>query len=223
MQQVDLHTHNIKNNRSIQILNIFAQDLPVTDSEYVFSSGIHPWHIGNVNQDECLHLIEGSAKKNNMLAIGECGLDRSISIPIELQQTLFQKQVRISEEYSKPIIIHCVRAFSDLLNTRKKTKSQLPWILHGYTGNKETTQNLTRQGFYFSIGLNFLRNQSKHDILRLIPYERLFLETDDSELPIENIYILAAQILNVDIELLSEVLFNNFKRLFENGKMATKN
>ena len=151
-----------------------------------------------------------------MLAIGECGLDRSISASIELQKHYFTEQIRIAEKHTKPIIIHCVRAYYDLISIKKQLKSNLPWIIHGYSGNKETTLNLIKYGFFFSVGEQMVGHESKHDILRMIPTERLFLETDDNEYPIKDMYILAAQILKVDEESLSEAIFNNFKRLFGN-------
>ena len=109
-----------------------------------------------------------------MLAIGECGLDRSIKIGFADQILCFRQQVMIANKYCKPLIIHCVRAYSDLLKLKKEDKSDLPWIIHGYNGNLETTLNLIKHGFYFSVGEQLLRNASKHEVLRLIPLEHMF-------------------------------------------------
>ena len=222
MKQIDLHTHQIKKEENIiQIMNIFAQDLPQTEPDYFFSAGLHPWHIGKVNPDECFQAIEQSINQKNMLAVGECGLDRSISTDFALQKFYFKEQIQIAEKYNKSLIIHCVRASSDLLNLKKETKSNVPWIIHGYHDNQESTINLIKHGFYFSVGEQLLKDKAKHGVLRTIPRERLFLETDDREISIGQIYLLAAQILEIDEKLLTEAIFNNFKTLLGNEKLVT--
>lgn len=214
MRQIDFHTHQINREENIQILNVFAQNLPKVEPESLFSAGLHPWHIGKVNPEECIRAIEQAAHQKNMLAVGECGLDRSISTDLELQKLYFREQIHLAEKYSKSLIIHCVRAYSDVLNLKKETRSGVPWIIHDYNGNLETTLSLIRHGFYFSVGEQLLKNESKQQIFQNIPTNRLFLETDDREISIGEIYLLAAQILDMDKNMLNEVIFSNFKTIF---------
>jgi TatD DNase family protein len=216
MQKIDVHTHQRKSGTFIQILNIFAQNLPYSEDEGYFSTGLHPWHIGVVNHDECLFLIELASIQKNMLAVGECGLDRSITIDFVLQELYFRKQIEIAERYSKPLIIHCVRAFPELIKLKKEFKSAIPWIIHGFQGKKETALQLSKHDFYFSIGESLLMNQQKKEILSIIPHDRLFLETDDRETSIKLTYQLASQLLKIDIEVLSGIILENFKRVFGN-------
>ncbi|MDP2338739.1 MAG: TatD family hydrolase [Bacteroidota bacterium] len=218
MQQINFHTHQIKGDENIQILNVFAQDLPGFEPKSLFSAGLHPWHVGKVNPEECIRAIEQATHQKNMLAIGECGLDRSISTDFALQKLFFGKQIQLAEKHSKPLIIHCVRAYSDLLELKKETKSEVPWIIHGFGGNLETTLSLIRHGLYFSVGEFLLKNEARHPVFRNIPLERLFLETDDSEISIGEIYLSAAQILKMDTQLLNEAIFSNFRTIFGNGK-----
>ncbi|HZL11411.1 MAG TPA: TatD family hydrolase [Prolixibacteraceae bacterium] len=223
MQQIDIHTHQISDEGNIQILNVFAQDLSSFSSGFLFSSGLHPWHIGKVNPEECFEALELAAMQENMLALGECGMDRSIPTDFALQKMYFKEQIHIAEKYHKPLIIHCVRAYSDLMKFKKESKSDIPWIIHAYRGNQETTLSLIKHGFYFSVGEQLLKDESKHPILRIIPVERLFLETDNREISIKKIYLLAAQILKIDEEVLTEAIFNNFKTLFGDDKLVAKN
>lgn len=222
MIYIDLHSHKISSEGNIQILNVFAQDLPLDEPDYFFSAGLHPWHIEKVNPEECIHAIERVADQKNMLAIGECGLDRSISTDFQLQEKYFNEQIQVAGKHSKPLIIHCVRAYSDLLRLKKQTKSKVPWIIHGYRGNPETTMSLIKQGFYFSVGEPFMKDESKHPVLRTIPIELLFLETDDREISIREVYKLAAQILKVEEETLIETIFSNFNHLFGDKKPGLK-
>lgn len=214
MQQIDFHTHQKHEPGKIQILNVFAQDLLPDAPEYLFSAGLHPWHIGKVNSEECFQAINRAAELKNMLAVGECGLDRSIAMDFAAQEWHFKQQIQIANNHHKPLIIHCVRAYSDMLKHKKESKSGLPWIIHGYLGNLETTFSLIKHDFYFSVGERLLIDEAKHDILRSIPSGRLFLETDDSKISIADIYSLAARVLKMDENELAQSIANNFTSLF---------
>jgi TatD DNase family protein len=221
MQQINLHTHQINSGTNVQILNVFAQDLPFLRVGQPFSTGLHPWHIGKVNPDDCLLAIEKVTAHKNMLAVGECGLDRSIDAAFAIQELYFKKQIEIAEKHHKPLIIHCVRAYFDLIRMKKELKSYLPWVIHGYNGNLETTKSLNRHDFYFSVGESFLTDERKRESFLEIPLDRLFFETDDNDIPIQKIYLFAAEILKTSEDLLAEAIFNNFKTIFGNGKLVT--
>ena len=158
-----------------------------------------------------------------MLAIGECGLDRSITINFALQELCFRKQVEIAEKYSNPLIIHCVRAFPELLKLKKESRSTIPWIIHGFQGNEQATLQLIKHDFYFSVGELLLFNHPKREILSIIPPDRLFLETDNREISISKIYSLAAQLLNIDENTLCGIISGNFKNVFRNKNVVNDN
>jgi len=223
MRKIDFHTHRANEVGNIQILNVFAQNLPFNEPDHLFSAGLHPWHIGKVNPEECFRAIDHAAEQKNMLAVGECGLDRLIDTDFALQEWCFKQQIQVAENHHKPLIIHCVRAYSDLMKLKKEAKSGLPWIIHGYRGNLETTLSLIRHGFYFSVGEQLLKDETKMAVLRAIPINRLFLETDESELSIAKIYSLAAQILKVDENELVQILANNFNAIFGEDKLVLIN
>ncbi|MDP2890855.1 MAG: TatD family hydrolase [Bacteroidota bacterium] len=219
MHEIDIHTHQVKSEVSIRILNIFAQDLPFLNDKSYYSAGFHPWHIGLVDPEKCLESIELATSQRNMLAVGECGLDLSVSIDFAMQEFYFRKQTEIAQKHSKPLIIHCVRAFSELMKIKKETKSDIPWIIHGFHGNQQTALQLMKHNFYFSIGKSLLSDQRKKDILKLLPADRLFLETDDGNTSISEIYSLAAQMLNISHEDFAATVLENFKRLFGSEKL----
>ena len=216
MKLIDIHTHRANDALSIHILNVFAQDLFEVERDFPFSAGLHPWDIDLSNPEECIKTIERFAVQKNMLAIGECGLDRIISTDFALQERYFRQQIEIAEKFRKPLIIHCVRAYSDLMKFKKASKSDLPWIIHGYAGNLDITQSLIMHNFYFSAGERLLKDSRKHDVLRAIPPDRLFLETDDGDTSIAEIYSMAAQVFNIDQETLTQFITDNFKRIFGN-------
>ncbi|MFA5329095.1 MAG: TatD family hydrolase [Prolixibacteraceae bacterium] len=222
MLYIDIHTHRRGKEKNIQIRNVFAQDLAHENPDYFFSAGLHPWHISEVNPEQCYESIEAATENKNMLAIGECGLDRHIKTDFALQKNCFKEQVKLAEKYDKPLIIHCVRAYPDLIKLKKDLRSTVPWILHAYSGNRETTQSLLKHGFYFSLEKKILKDEKKRDVSMLIPTDRIFLETDEGDISIQKIYLFAAEILQINEELLGEILINNFKTLFGDDKLVAK-
>lgn len=220
---IDLHTHKIKPDPAVQILNVFARDLAENVPDYLFSAGIHPWHLETANTEAGLEALEKVCGLNNLLAIGECGLDKSIQVDFAKQKNIFRQQIELAEKHRKPLIIHAVRSWNEMIRMKNESQSSVPWILHGYQGNLETTKQLLRQKFYFSVGESLLHSSKLQQALREIPHERMFFETDDRDISIQKIYLFAAQILGTDVELLAEAIATNFKKIFGNDKLAGKN
>ena len=153
-------------------------------------------------------------KENKIVAIGETGLDRLHADTYELQLEVFEQHILLSEEYKKPLIIHCVKAIPDVLRLHKKHQPQQTWIIHGFNGNTDEIRQLTQRGICLSVGESIFypnRKITKH--LSSIPLEYLFLETDTSEKTIQQIYAKAAELLNLPLERLKQQIFSNFARL----------
>ena len=219
MVQINIHTHHHIKDGNLQVVNLFSQNLSDINPDYLFSTGIHPWHIQKVNLNDCYRNLERSIGIKNMIAVGECGLDRSIELDFALQEKCFKVQIEIANEHAKPLIIHCVRSYSDLIRIKKETKSEVPWIVHGYMASHQTTKQLISHGFFFSVGEKLLNAISKHEIFRSIPIDRLFLETDNHQISISQIYDQASSILKIDNEILSEYILRNFNTIFGTHKI----
>jgi TatD DNase family protein len=191
---LDIHSHHIAPNT---IYNLLIQDISqfVDFQNQWLSIGIHPWYI----QDWKVQLseIEKLAASKNVIAIGECGLDRLIELPIEEQLPIFEAQVQLAETHNKPVIIHCVKAHNDLISWKKQRKTTVPLIVHGFNNNAQILEQLLKNGFDISLGAALLNpNSNASKIIQSIPFERLFLETDDSTASIEDIYKAATERLN---------------------------
>ncbi|MGE5429419.1 MAG: TatD family hydrolase [Methylococcaceae bacterium] len=219
---IDFHTHGLKPDKSIQLLNCFAQDLPVADDGNLYSTGLHPWHLESAEINECLQAMEQAMSLPNVVAVGECGIDRAIETEIVWQEYYFRKQAEMARKYAKPLIIHCVRAYPEVIRMKKEVSSPLPWIIHGFRGNEQTAASLIRNGFYISIGGKLLDDQRKIKAFSRIPLDRLFLETDDRHESINSIYEQAAHLMNLQVEDLKERILANFKEVF-NGNSAVLN
>ena len=220
---VDIHTHHkIDRKDLIAIRNIDVDNLTDIDVSSFYSLGIHPWSLSQQTTDngqQSLSHLSNSATQqlgdSNFLALGETGLDRAAAHDFETQKTLFLKHIELSEQYNKPLIIHCVRAYPDIISIRKETKARQPWIIHGFRANVQTAEQLLRHEIYISLGDVLFKDEEKSkQLLETIPSGRLFLETDVSEKNIEEVYEKAASIIGKDIEVLRRDIFNNFEKIF---------
>lgn len=219
MQYIDIHTHSInqKADNKIQLINLFADNFNQIFPETQFTIGLHPWHIENCHIDDCILNIENAGLLKNMIAVGECGLDRAVSTSFSLQEEYLRKQIFVADKLHKPVIIHCVRAYSELIRLKKEINSEINWVIHGYNGNTQITNELLKNGFYFSVGMKFLEGKRANEILKLIPLERLFFETDDRDYLIESVYNLYSEIMDLEINNLKVELYRNFKKIFLSG------
>jgi TatD DNase family protein len=216
---IDFHTHGLKPDKSIQLLNCFAQDLPVDEDGNLYSTGLHPWHLESVEINECLQAMEQAMNLPNVVAVGECGIDRAIDTEVAWQEYYFRKQAEMARKYAKPLIIHCVRAYPEVMRMKKELPSPLPWIIHGFRGNEQTAASLIKNGFYISVGGKLLDDPRKIKAFSRIPLDRLFLETDDRHESISSIYEQAARLMNLQVGDLQERILANFKQVF-NGNSA---
>jgi TatD DNase family protein len=211
---IDIHTH--KHERQTNVLSIINLSQPVSDipENIFFSSGWHPWYIENIP----LLTIESSLRKiipqRNLIAIGECGLDKSSTTQWQKQTDVFSIHLHLAKEYNKPLIIHCVKAWSDLLYLFKKENFKGKIILHGFNGNDQIVDKFLKFNTYFSFGKLLLNPESKLPcVLKNIPAERLFLETDEADYSISDIYLRTSAILDIPVDNLCEMIKNNFFEL----------
>ncbi len=179
------------------------------------SVGLHPWYLEEIDLDMATAWLREQAELSSTLAIGEAGLDKVCKTPWDLQVQAFQGCMEISERLGKPLIIHCVRAFSEIIALKKVWKPQQTWIFHGFDKHPSTAAMLLRAGCCLSFGAALLRENGRAvDSFRAVPADRFFLETDASQVSISAIYQLAAALLGLELEALEEQLEDNFKRYF---------
>ncbi len=211
---INIHTHH--SSKQTDVIEIVDLPLNASGAEQpstYCSIGIHPWTADNTLN---IKALQKRASDRRVLTIGECGLDKSKGPALTIQTELFIKQVELSEQLRKPLIIHCVRAYSEIIKLRKDTQPSQAWIFHGFNASRETMEQALNQDFYFSIGEAILKKNSKvRQTLPFIPHNRLFLETDDNpQLRIESIYEKSAQLLNLELTQLQGIIQDNFKQLF---------
>ncbi|WP_417354634.1 TatD family hydrolase [Flavobacterium sp.] len=211
----NLHTHNYTANSDIlEIVNRYPYE--EIDVPY-FSTGIHPWYIDIEKLDEHLAIMNQRLTTDNCLAVGECGLDKRIEIPLNVQQEVFEKQLLLAKKYQKPVILHCVAAYQEAIAIKKQLKIEEPMIIHGFSKNAQVAKQLLDNGFYISFGKYLLRNPELSAVFATVPNNRFFMETDTIEEGLELVYEKAAIAKNIDLEELKNIVSNNFKTVFKNG------
>ena len=201
----DFHHH--KSHNSYGIYNLHQEEiLP----ENYFSIGIHPKDIDG-NWQENLEKVKEISQQQNCAAIGECGLDALINIDENLQKKVFEAQILWANEINKPVIIHCVKRFQELIPFQKLAK--VPLIIHGFNKKKAIADEMLKHGFYLSFGKSVLHSVSLQAIVKDFPLEKMFLETDDADFDIAELYQKVAELKEISLGKLQKQISNNLEIL----------
>lgn len=210
MNYYDIHTHQLpEHSEDIGIVNrIIGKDkIADIEPESYLSIGIHPWYIDQI--DDQLSELQKWINDPKVVAIGEVGLDKLSETSLDIQENVFIEQARIAEKAGKPLIIHCVKAWAELIAAKKKVSPKMPWIIHGYRGNGELAKQLIDQGFLLSFGDKFNPAALK------VAFEYCFFaETDDKPIDIRDVYQQLARSLSISTELLVSKLDENVNSVF---------
>lgn len=218
MQYFNLHTHQFMNQPNVlELVNQYPQEFDAAIPFY--SMGIHPLYIDENRLERDFQILDQKLGLPECLALGECGLDKRSETPFEIQQSVFEKQLILAEKYQKPVVIHCVFAFQELIEIKKRLKITVPMIVHGFSKKAELAKQLIENGFYVSFGKNLLRNPELESVFKNIPNDKFLLETDMIEEGIQDVYALAAKYKGIELEELQKIINNNYKTVFEFSKL----
>jgi TatD DNase family protein len=210
---INLHTHTFSNlSDVIEVVNQYPWEFDASIPSY--SIGIHPWYIDENRLETDLETIKQKLQLDKCLALGECGLDKRIEIPLELQISVFKQQLELVKETQKPIVLHCVAAYDEVIAIKKEMKMENPMIIHGFSKNEKVAQSLLKNGFYLSFGKYLLRNPDLEKVFTFAPENQILLETDTIEESIYQVYEKAAAIKGISIEEMKAIVFTNFSKIF---------
>lgn len=214
MKYFNLHTHQYTNQPDVlELVNQYPQEFEVSIPYY--SIGIHPLYIDENRLENDFKVVNEKLALPECLALGECGLDKRSETSFEVQQLVFERQLALAEKHQKPVVIHCVAAFQELIEIKKRLMISVPMIVHGFSKKVELSKQLIDNGFYVSFGKNLLRNPELESVFQSIPNDRFLLETDMVEEGIQAVYTLAAKYKGLELNELQEILNKNYKTVFE--------
>jgi TatD DNase family protein len=214
---IDIHTHLPFNTKHILAIHSHSLHIDFEPEPHTrYAVGLHPWFLKQCEPEVALNTLQNIASHPQIWAIGEAGIDRKIDTALSEQNDIFVKQIHIAEKYQKPMIIHCVKAYSDILGIHKSLHPTQAWIWHGYTGNQIIAEQIISRGGFLSFGKWLFEEKSKiPELFKILPLEHIFLETDDDPLDIEDVYIQAAKLKNISLESLQKQISINFASIFK--------
>lgn len=175
------------------------------------TEGVHPW-------DADMQLVATLGEQlSDAQAVGETGLDFVHGPSREVQTEALRAQLRLARERGLPVVLHCVRAFEPLMRELAACEPRAV-IFHGFIGSPEQARRALAKGYFLSFGERAFASPKTLAALRETPLSQLFLETDDSPVPIAEIYARAAEAKGVPEEVLQRAILDNYKRIFTGGE-----
>jgi len=175
--------------------------------------------------------IENLAKNENVVAIGETGIDcagKDDYPSLEKQIVVFEKQIEIAKKLNKPLVVHSRMAEEKVLE-RCVSAGLEKVLFHCFTGNAENVKKITNAGFYISFsGIATFKKNGLNDAIKAVPQERILIETDAPWLapepfrgkPNEPSFVRfvgekIAEIRGIETDKLAEITKNNAEKFFE--------
>lgn len=216
---INIHTHHLSKDNGVFLFNnrfgTSTGSVTKLYSDSFFSIGVHPWDAESVIS---LSDFEKWIQHENCLAIGECGLDKLKGPDPEIQNEKFIEQLDLALKYNKPVIIHCVKAFDELIDICRPYQNKITLMVHGFNKSQELAIQLINHGFYLSFNDAIFKKQDFD--FGAIPLTKLFLETDNqTNVSIQEIYELASNRFNVELDNLKDKIYSNFTDIFlRNGR-----
>ena len=215
---IDIHTHNdVRSPGVFKIHNYMLGRKNTSCKELPCSLGLHPWDISSFPLESLEEHLAGLIESNDFLFLGETGLDKIRGVDFETQKKVFALHIKLSQKYNKPLIIHCVKAYQEIIDFRKEFDPATPWILHGFNSSKEMAGQMINHGIHISLGEAMMNNRKKFsDIYNEPGTNGIFLESDDSRYDIQEIYEAFSEVSGIEMKSLREYLYQNFMSLFAN-------
>ena len=178
------------------------------DAEFV-SLSLHPWYLSRENLTQQIAWIEHHIAQPKVVALGEAGIDKRCKTDLELQTSTFELMVQLSEKYKLPLIIHAVKSANEIIGLKKELRPQQPWIIHGFRGKTELMNMFISHGIYLSFGTKYNETSFK-----LAPDNMIFIETDDKDAHINELYAQGALLKEIPVEEFIAKIDRNVKQVF---------
>ena len=197
--------------------------------------GISPNDVENIKTEndikKYVYEIERIAKNENVVAIGEIGLDYYWNKENkDIQKQLFIKQIELANKLDLPIVIHTRDAMIDTIEILKQNNVNKRGIFHCCPLNMELIKEAIKLDFYISLSgvITFKNAKNVDEIINIIPEDKLLIETDSPYLSPEpmrgkrnnsmNVKYIAekiASVKNKTVEGIARITSDNAKRIFE--------
>ncbi|MFT7031446.1 MAG: TatD DNase family protein [Nonlabens sp.] len=210
---LDFHTHSMRHSESVDVMEIVSIH-PGKDREYqYFTVGLHPWWTVNTVSTDQKAMFASLLPLPNCLAMGEMGLDQLKGPTLDVQMDVLRSQLVIAQGLNKPVIIHCVRAFDQLIKIKREFPDIKKWCVHGYGRHSILAKQLIDQGFYLSLMPS--KPDKYVDWFASLPLDKLFLETDSMpDTTILDVYNDVSALTGISVDELKRQMNSNAREFF---------
>lgn len=143
-------------------------------------AGVHP-HDAEAEGAEWFPLVQQYARSGNIVAIGETGLDYHYDhSKREIQQDYLRRHLQLALECHLPVVIHCREAFADFFKILDEKYTDVTGVLHCFTGTLAEAEVGLKRGWYISLSgvVTFKKSTELREVAKMIPMDRLLIETD---------------------------------------------
>lgn len=213
---LDFHTHLQRRQLDDSIIEIVSTSPQSTLENCYFTIGVHPWDISSLLKAPEKAYISNILSKEYCLGLGEVGLDKYKGPSIEIQSEVLKQQLELLKQFNKPVVVHCVKSFNEIIKIKREFPQISNWCIHGFNNNESIAKQLIEQGFYLSFNIKEQQIEKFAKILPHTPINKIFFETDNYENEmIEDVYFRAAKILNTDLQQLKAQIILNAKKFFD--------
>lgn len=161
-------------------------DLCTEHSQLHAALGIHPCFMHKSKPQDCEALAKiATEHRDNLVAVGECGLDFSLDT-VEQQRHYFTYQIKLACELNLPLIIHHRNSHDIIWAFLRKFKPPKGGVIHAFSGSLQQAERYIDLGFKLGVGgtITYSRAQKTRDVIAQVPSESLVLETDAPDMPI---------------------------------------
>jgi len=212
-QPFDFHTHRLDATDALITVDP-RRFLPQPGKCY--SVGFHPWDTILELDKNDFQRLEQCAKHEQVLAIGETGLDSLRGACLDVQRQVFARHLSLAATVGKPVVVHCVRTAQEIVTLRRDMGlTSVAMAIHGMRANERVAQVLLNAGCYLSFGMRY----NPHALLATPP-ERLLIETDDAPESIHEVAATVAQQLRMSTDELINLTRTNALRFLSRPDLA---
>lgn len=215
------------------IRSVDFSQLPLLHQQYpnlYFGFGLHPWFLEQEPED-VFDVLKAYLSQNppGLVAVGECGLDGAIDIPLAKQIAMLEPQLALASQYHLPVILHNRKAHQELLQLVKQFDLPAGGVWHAFSGSRQQAEQFIELGFMLGIGgvITYERAAKTRKAVTHLPATSLLLETDGPTMPLaghqgeRNEPMRVAEVLKILAELrhenpaeLGEQIENNVRKMF---------
>ena len=155
-----------------------AVHLPSTDPGIHRAWGFHPAFLGQLTEADLERLWQECPYEP--VAIGECGLDASLDVPLERQERLFRCQARLAREQNLPLLLQGHGFWNEPLTILRREAATVPWIFHAYAGSVDLARIIVAEGGLISLAPPVTKDNARvrRAVACAVPDDAFLLETD---------------------------------------------